>query len=139
MLKHSLLIASLLLSLSSCSTFKTTHNFKKPLNLMFINNDINTIPLQIKRNEKLCDDDKENNQNCPIKLYIDDFKAGDFYINNATTYYLKPNEYVLTVKNCKEKCNTFHMKIIIDSKLPTTSLILSINQEGKPFIINKNL
>lgn len=98
---------------------------------------MNTYPLNVQRDDRLCEDDKVDDQKCPIKFYIDDFKAGDFYINNTTTYYLKQNEYELTVKNCKEQCKVFHTKININEQLPIVNLVLSIDHEGKPFIINK--
>ena len=137
MFKTILIGFTLAVSLSACTTLKSQNKHDKPLNLLFINKEQNSFPLQVQRDERLCDDDKAHNQNCPIKFYIDDFKAGDFYINNTTTYYLKPNEYELTVKNCKEKCKIFHTKINISEQLPSVNLVLSVDQEGKPFIINK--
>ena len=71
----------LAVSLSACTTLKNQNKYDKPLNLLFINKELNSIPLQVQRDERLCDDDKAHDQNCPIKFYIDDFKAGDFYIN----------------------------------------------------------
>ena len=137
MLKSSIISISLLLSLSACSTFSTQKSYEKPEKLLFTNQEKDTLPLQIQRDERLCNGDKIDDQKCPIKFFIDDFKAGEFYINNATTYYLKPNEYELTVKNCNEKCSTYHTKINIDQQLPTLNLILSVDENGKPFIINK--
>lgn len=101
MLKRSLLCFSLIASISACSSITPQDKFSKPKKLLFINNELSTLPLQVQRDERLCDDEKSDDQNCPIKFFIDDFKAGEFYINNSTTYYLKPNEYELTVKNCK--------------------------------------
>ena len=137
MLKRSLLCLSLILGLSACASMQNTKDFEKPTHLLFTDKEINSLPVQVKRDERLCDDEKADDQNCPIKFFIDDFKAGEFYINNTTTYYLKPNEYTLTVKNCKENCVTNHTKIQIDEKLPLVTLVLSIDENGKPFIINK--
>ena len=137
MIKRSLLCLSMVASLAACSTISSQSKFDKPNNLLFNNKELNTLPLQVQRDERLCEDDKADDQKCPIKFYIDDFKVGDFYINNTTTYYLKPNEYELTVKNCKEQCQVFHTKINISEHLPNVNLILSVDHEGKPFIINK--
>ena len=137
MLKRSLLCLSLVLGLSACSSIQHKATFEKPTHLLFIDKEINSLPVQVQRDERLCDGDKADDQNCPIKFFIDDFKAGEFYIHNTTTYYLKPNEYTLTVKNCKENCVTNHTKIQIDEKLPLVTLVLSIDENGKPFIINK--
>ena len=137
MIKYPLLSAIMVVGLSACSTFSTQQKFNQPDNLLFNNKELNTFPLSVQRDGRLCEDDKSNDQKCPIKFYIDDFKAGDFYINNATTYYLKPNEYELTVKNCKEECKTSHIKINISESLQLVTLVLSIDHEGKPFIFNK--
>ena len=137
MLKRSLLCLSLILGLSACASMQNTKDFEKPTHLLFTDKEINSLPVQVKRDERLCDDEKADDQNCPIKFFIDDFKAGEFYIHNATTYYLKPNEYELTVKNCKGNCVTYHTKIQIDEKLPLVNLVLSVDENGKPFIINK--
>lgn len=137
MIKRSLIGLSMIIGLSACSTLAPQQKFNKPDNLLFNNKELNTLPLNVQRDERLCEDDKADDQKCPIKFYIDDFKAGDFYINNTTTYYLKPNEYELTVKNCKEECKVFHTKINISEQLPTTNLVLSVDHDGKPFIINK--
>lgn len=137
MIKYSLLSAIMVVALSACSTFSTQPKFNQPDNLLFNNKKLNTLPISVQRDERLCENDKPDDQKCPIKFYIDDFKAGDFYINNTTTYYLKPNEYELTVKNCKEECQTSHIKINVGEHLPLVTLILSIDHEGKPFIINK--
>jgi len=137
MIKRSLLCLTIMTSLAACSTLSTHSKFDKPNNLLFVNKELNTIPLNVQRDERLCEDDKADDQKCPIKFYIDDFKAGEFYINNTTTYYLKSNEYELTVKNCKEECKTYHTKINISEQLPIVNLILSVDHNGKPFIINK--
>ena len=137
MLKRSLLCLSLILGLSACASMQNTKDFEKPTHLLFTDKEINSLPVQVKRDERLCDDEKADDQNCPVKFFIDDFKAGEFYINNTTTYYLKPNEYELTVKNCKGKCTTYHTKIQINENLPLVNLILSVDENGKPFIINK--
>lgn len=137
MIKSSLLCLSLVVGLSACSTLSPQTKFDKPDNLLFNIKELNTFPLSVQRDERLCEDDKADDQKCPIKLYIDDFKAGDFYINNSTTYYLKANEYELTVKNCKEECQTFHTKINISEQLNNVTLVLSVDHNGKPFIINK--
>ena len=137
MLKRSLLCAGLVASISACSSLESQNKFSKPINLLFINNDLNTKPLQVERDERLCDDEKIDDQNCPIKFFIDDFKAGEFYVNNSTTYYLKPNEYEIKVKNCKEKCDTYHTKINIGDNTQPVKIILSLDGNGKPFIISK--
>ena len=137
MLKRSLLCVSLTASISACSSIAPQDEFSKPKKLLFINNELNTLPLQVQRDERLCDDEKSDDQNCPIKFFIDDFKAGEFYINNSTTYYLKPNEYELTVKNCKEKCDTYHTKIIVGDNIPPIKIVLSLDKNGKPIIINQ--
>ena len=137
MLKRSLLCFSLIASISACSSITPQDEFSKPKKLLFINNELNTIPLQVQRDERLCDDEKSDDQNCPIKFFIDDFKAGEFYINNSTTYYLKPNEYELTVKNCKEKCDIYHTKVIVGDNMPPIKIVLSLDKNGKPIIINQ--
>lgn len=137
MIKLSLITLCTVTLLTACSTFNGSNKYQKPDNLLFINKELNTYPLTVQRDDKLCDDDQINNQKCPIKFYIDDFKAGDFYIKNKTNYYLKPNEYELTVKNCKEECKVYHTKINISETTPTLNLILTIDHNGKPFIINK--
>ena len=137
MLKRSLLCLSLILGLSACSSIQHKVNFEKPTHLLFADKEINSLPVQVQRDERLCGGEKVDDQNCPIKFFIDDFKAGEFYINNSTTYYLKPNEYDLTVKNCKDKCDTYHTKITIKDHIPSVKIVLSLDENGKPFIINK--
>ena len=137
MLKRSLLCIGLVASISACSSLETHNKFSEPRNLLFINKDLNTTPLQVERDERLCDDEKTDDQNCPIKFFIDDFKAGEFYINNSTTYYLKPNEYELTVKNCKEKCDIYHTKVMVGDNMPPIKIVLSLDKNGKPIITNQ--
>lgn len=138
MFKKLLVSLSIAMSLAACSTPNHTQNYEKPKNLLFNNKELNTYPVLVERDNKLCSNDKKDDQKCPIKFYINDFKAGDFYINNQTTYYLKPNEYLLTVKNCNTKCDTYHTKLNIDNQYKTVNLLLSIDENGKPIIIRKN-
>ncbi|ENV33831.1 hypothetical protein [Acinetobacter gerneri] len=138
MLNKLILSLAVVASLTACSTIDSSQKYQKPQHLLFINKEVNSLPLQVSRDDKLCNDDKKDDQNCPIKFYIDDFKAGDFYINNKITYYLKPNEYSLTVKNCNTKCDIYHTKININDTFQNVTLVLSIDENGKPFIINKN-
>ncbi|MDM1758550.1 hypothetical protein HX127_13480 [Acinetobacter sp. 256-1] len=137
MLKNAFISIAVIASLSACTQLTTVSEKNKPKNLSFINKELNTKPIHVQRDEKLCDEEKENNKDCPIKFYIDDFKAGDFYINNTTTYYLKPNEYVLSVKNCKEECKTYHTKLVINNQFQSVNIILSLDNKDRPFIINK--
>ncbi|AWL29689.1 hypothetical protein A7P53_12570 [Acinetobacter defluvii] len=137
MLKNATISIAIIASLSACTQLKTVTAKNQPKNLLFINNELNTKPVNVQRDDKLCDEEKDSNKDCPIKFYIDDFKAGDFYINNATTYYLKPNEYVLSVKNCKEECKTYHTKLIINEQFQGVNIVLSLDNENRPFIINK--
>ena len=68
---------------------------------------------------------------------ISRLQKGEFYINNSTTYYLKPNEYELTVKNCKEKCDIYHTKVMVGDNIPPIKIVLSLDKNGKHIIINQ--
>ena len=78
-----------------------------------------------------------NNQDCPIKLYIDDFKSGIFYINNKATYYLKPNDHILKVKNCINEYTNNELKTDYKDQLKDVTFILSFDNESNPIIIKK--
>lgn len=83
----SLVLLSLLLT--ACGTPLSTYN--KPSNLLFQQKDGNSNQvIHVYRDNKLCLNDDKNRQVCPINFYIDDFKAGTFYINNKANYYLNP-------------------------------------------------
>lgn len=133
-----LLSLSLLLSVTACSLFPQKTDYSKPQNLLFQNNIIDTFKIHVQRDDKLCGDDTLDQQDCQIKFYIDDFKAGDFYINNQSNYYLKENKYTLSVKNCTTDCQVNKVDFCVNNQLKDTDLILSIDNNGKPFILNKD-
>lgn len=125
------------ISLTACSS--AVKNYAQPSNLLFQNKDINTNTIYVERDDKLCGNDTLEQQNCPTSFYIDDFKAGDFYINNHAQYELKENTYTLKVKNCTKECATHEIKYTVNQNLTNRKLTLSIDQNGLPFIIQSGL
>lgn len=99
---------------------------------------INVYKIHVQRDNKLCEGDEASNQTCATKFYIDDFKAGDFYINNTADFYLKENQYEFSVKNCKTDCQINTVKFCVNEKLINNQLLLSIDNNGKPVILNKD-
>lgn len=127
----SLVLLSLLLT--ACGTPLSTYN--KPSNLLFQQKDGNSNQvIHVYRDNKLCLKDDKNRQVCPINFYIDDFKAGTFYINNKANYYLKPDAYVLKVKSCKTECATYVFKLDLNNQLKAPDFKISIDENDKPFI-----
>ncbi|MGK9155822.1 hypothetical protein [Acinetobacter radioresistens] len=124
----------LLVFLTACSNSEI--KYKEPTNLLFQNsNQKGTISIHIQRDNKLCSDDTIYKQNCPINLYINDFKAGTYYIENAATYYLEPGVHNLKAKNCIDKCLSDKLNININNSNKDQTFILSVDEEGKPLII----
>jgi outer membrane protein OmpA-like peptidoglycan-associated protein len=115
--------------LQGCSTLQNS----KPNNLLFQGQKIkNSSKITVQRDEKLCADDTIDKQNCPISFYIDNFKAGDFYINNQANYYLKPEQYNFKVKNCTENsCQSCEVEINENMK----NFTFSVDEKGLPFIL----
>lgn len=137
MLNKVILYTSICILSCSCSLFNTPKTHQEPTDLLFQNKDIKSIKVQVERDNKLCKNDTNNNQTCPIKLYINDFKSGVFFINNKASYYLKPSEYIFKVKNCTNDCANNELKIDLKNELNNVKYILSIDNESNPIIIKK--
>lgn len=129
---------SIALSVTACSLLPHNTGYNEPKNLLFQNNTKDTFRIYVQRDDKLCADDTLDKQNCQIKFYIDDFKAGDFYINNQANYYLKENKYKLSVKNCTTECQVNEIYFCVNEQLKNNEINLSVDANGKPFIINKD-
>lgn len=124
-------------SLIGLSITTNAKSYEKPKKLLFQNNKIGYKTLNIQRDSKLCKDEDLKDQNCPIDLYIDDFKAGIFYINNKAKYHLNQDEHILLAKNCLNNCSNNELKINLKNELKNVTYILSIDQNSNPIIINK--
>lgn len=132
MSRLSLLVVGVALGLHGCSTSQ----YSKPNNLLFQDQKIeNSSRITVQRDEQLCADDTIDKQNCPISFYIDNFKAGDFYINNQANYYLKPEQYNFKVKNCTENsCQSCEVEINTTNGAGN-NFTLSVDGKGFPFIL----
>lgn len=125
----------LIMPLSAC-VYTPEKSYQSPSNLLFQStSEKNNQKINVQRDDKLCAGDTAEKQNCPIDFYIDDFKSGTYFINNKATYNLQPNTYNLKVKNCTDKCSTFELNVKVDDQLQNRDFILSVDNEGKPFII----
>ncbi len=89
---------------------------------------IDAYKIHVQRDEKLCADDQAKNQKCATKLYIDEFKAGDFYINNSADFYLKEGEYQFKVKNCTTHCKNYSVSYCVNEKSLLNNLLLNLNR-----------
>ena len=127
-------VSAVAIILTACSM---SSNYKRSVNLLFQEKSAekNQV-IHVKRDKKLCGEDSAKQQECPISFYVDDFKAGTFYINNQANYNLYPNTYTLKVKNCTTKCDSHEIDIKIDDELTNREFILSVDKDGKPFIIH---
>ncbi|MPW44524.1 hypothetical protein [Acinetobacter guerrae] len=131
----SLILLSLFLT--ACVTPFNMDN--KPSNLLFQKQDnTRNQVIHVFRDNKLCLNDDKNRQNCPVSFYIDDFKAGDFYINNKANFYLKPDVYVIKVKSCKTVCETYELNLNVNNELENRDFTISIDSDDKPFIVQVN-
>ena len=120
-------------SLISCTTL--TSNYQKPVDLIFQSKttEKNQMIL-VSRDQKLCAEDTLEKQDCPINFYIDDYKSGQFYINNQAKYYLQPATYTLKVKNCTTECSTHAINIDLSNGGQNRSFVISVDENAKPFI-----
>lgn len=114
-----------------------SNQYSKPSNLRFQEkNHENTQAINIKRDGKLCAGDTPEKQNCPVSLYIDGFQSGTFYINNSAQYFLKSENYNFKVKNCTaNECMVCDVDLS-KGALSDSNFILSVEDSGKPIIIN---
>lgn len=119
--------------LTSC----VSTQYSKPSDLRFQEKKLNNpFILTVKRDDRLCNEDTENSQKCPIDFYIDNFKSGSFYINNSAQYYLKAETYNFKVKNCTDdSCLSCDIDVVVN-KLVKPLFLLSVTDDGKPFIFN---
>lgn len=122
-----------LIFLTGCSLFNASKNHNEPKNLIFQNNNLEQ-KITVKRDSKLCQDETKSNQNCEVYFYIDNFKAGDFYINNKANFYLNPNKYTLKVKNCKTECYSNELVINLEKNTVNLNYIISLDEQEKPYI-----
>lgn len=120
-------------SLISCATFKS--HYQQPTHLLFQDktSEKNQM-IQVKRDSKLCADDTAELQNCPVNFYIDDYKAGEFYINNQAQYYLHPNTYTLKVKNCTTECRINELQVDLTTELQNREFVISVDENALPFL-----
>lgn len=128
-----LMLAVSMLSLVSGYSF--ADNYTQPTNLSFQSKTSNNTKLvNVMRDNKICQGDTLSSQKCPIDFYIDNMKSGTFYVNNKAVYNLDNNTYNFKVKNCTEDCieSSYNFNISDTNK---NNLILSVDKNGKPFII----
>lgn len=133
MFRYSFLGVFMSLGMIGCATTQ----YSQPSDLRFQKDRAKHIQkIQIKRDAALCADDTTEQQNCPIELYIDNFKSGTFYINNSAHYYLKPETYNFKVKNCTtDECKSCDVDLN-PQKLENNHFTLSVDGNGHPFILN---
>ncbi|MBJ9986805.1 hypothetical protein IAE19_15340 [Acinetobacter sp. S40] len=129
----------LVLSLFLTACVTPFNMYSKPSNLLFQKQDnTRNQVIHVFRDNKLCLNDDKSRQNCPVSFYIDDFKAGDFYINNKANFYLKPDAYVIKVKSCRTICETYELKLNVNNQLENRDFTISIDSDDKPFIVQGN-
>lgn len=115
-----------------------SNSYLKPDNLRFQDkNNLKTQVLNVVRDQKLCNDDTVDKQNCPINFYVDDIKAASFYINNTARFYLKPETYNLKVKNCTNECSVCETEIN-PAEIKDAKIVLSVDDQGLPFMLNSD-
>ena len=114
----------------------SSNPYQHPSNLKF-QSSVNgkTQHLTVIRDEKLCSNETYDDQNCPIKFYVDDIKAGDFYINNSAKLVLKPELYNLKAKNCTDECFVCEAEVDL-SKVKENVIHLSVDESGYPVILD---
>lgn len=133
MFKLPILVVAVSWGLTAC----VSSHYSQPSNLRFQEKkQENTQTVNVKRDDKLCEGDTKEKQNCPIDFYIDSIQAGRFYINNSAQYHLKPENYNFKVKNCTEQeCVSCDVDVSTNN-LDERNFLLSVNDEGRPFISN---
>ena len=137
MLKKILLVSAIALSMTACSL--VPQDYSQPKHLLFQQKKSDTKTVYVERDDKLCAQDRVDQQDCPIDFYIDDFKSGEFFINNTAQYELKNNTYTLKVKNCTKECAVTETEYIVNDQLTNRKLTLSVDANGLPFIIQHGL
>ena len=133
MSKVILMVVTAAIGMTAC----VSNQYQKPSNLRFQEKSLtNNQIVLVKRDEKLCSGDTATHQKCAIDFYIDRIQVGNFYINNTAKYHLKSEVYNFKVKNCNtESC--FSCDVDVDvQKLNSHNFLLSVDGEGKPFILN---
>lgn len=93
--------------------------------------------LTLIRDEKLCLEETYEDQNCPIKFYVDNIKAGEFFINNKAILNLKPESYNFKAKNCTDECMVCETEIDV-SEVKENVLHLSVDDSGRPIILDSD-
>lgn len=126
-------VAALSVGVTACAS----NQYSQPSDVRFFDKkSANTQAITVKRDGQLCADDTADQQNCPITFYIDNIKAGNFYINNSVDYQLKPETYNFKVKNCTAaSCQSCDIDLSV-GQLSSNEFVLSVDTQGKPFISN---
>ncbi|NHC04985.1 OmpA family protein [Acinetobacter sp. 187] len=93
--------------------------------------------LTVIRDEKLCFNESYEDQRCPIKFYVDDIKAGEFFINNSAKLILKPETYNFKAKNCTDECTVCETEVDV-SEVKDNVLHLSVDDSGRPIILDSD-
>jgi hypothetical protein len=132
--KYSLVSFSCFL-MTGCISTTPIKSLTKSDPKIFQTNEKNKEIVMIMRDNKLCKEEEKDKKKCPINFYIDDFKAGTFYVNNEQKYFLQPNKYTIKVKNCTDHCETSELEIDLTNQLQKRNFTLSIDAEDRPFII----
>lgn len=96
-----------------------------------------TQVISVERDHKLCNSETAAEQDCPTQFYIDDIKAGDFYINNSAQFLLKPDTYNLKVKNCTDQCAVCETDVNI-TEIKDYKIVLTVDNQGFPLLLNTN-
>jgi OmpA-OmpF porin, OOP family len=144
MLNKIIIASALVVGLSACTSKPYDYsqppkpaNYSKPANIYppFQVQNAGTQALSVQRDSKLCATDKLDKQNCPTYFYINDHKVADFYVNNMSSFYVKPATYTLKVRNCNTgKCLVDEVKICVNEGLSDNKLVLSLDSNDRPVI-----
>ena len=148
MLNKIIIASALVVGLSACTSKPYDYsqppkpaNYSKPANIYppFQVQNAGTQALSVQRDSKLCATDKLDKQNCPTYFYINDHKVADFYVNNMSSFYVKPATYTLKVRNCNTgKCLVDEVKICVNDGLRDNKLVLSLDQNDRPIITHSS-
>lgn len=132
MYKSPLIVMLTLFGLTAC----VSKPYSNPENLLFQKKGSgSTQTINVKRDSVLCAGDSVDKQNCPINFYIDNFKSGSFFINNAAKFNLRAETYNFKVQNCTTECAICDFDIAINSST-SRDFMLSVDSKGQPYIIH---
>ena len=121
-----------ILNITAC----VSHPYSNPTDLQFQKKQSSqSQKLMVIRDEKLCANDQEDSQNCPINFYIDNIKSGGFFIKNTATYKLNNETYHFSAKNCTDECHVCETDLNV-SEIKDNTIFLTVDEKGLPKILN---